>query len=59
LLRRANWACAIVSNNFASSRIQRDATPEDLTGAAVFLVSSDSDFMSDQTVVIDGGSVTH
>jgi NAD(P)-dependent dehydrogenase (short-subunit alcohol dehydrogenase family) len=59
LLRRANWAGAIFSNNVASRCIKRDATPEDLTGAAVFLVSSDSDFMSDQTVVIDGGSVTH
>ena len=28
---------------------------EDLTGPAVFLVSSDSDFMCGQALIIDGG----
>lgn len=54
-----DWAGAIVSNNIASRCIKREATTEDLTGALVFLASPESDFMSGQTVVVDGGSVTH
>jgi NAD(P)-dependent dehydrogenase (short-subunit alcohol dehydrogenase family) len=34
-------------------------TPEDLLGTLVFLCSSDSDFMTGQTIVVDGGSVFH
>jgi len=34
-------------------------TPEDLLGTLVFLASSDSDFMTGQTIVVDGGSVFH
>lgn len=39
--------------------LKRAETPEDLVGAAVFLCSSDSDFMSGQTVVVDGGLQMH
>lgn len=35
--------------------IKRTESPEDLVGTAVFLCSSDSDFMSGQTMVVDGG----
>jgi NAD(P)-dependent dehydrogenase (short-subunit alcohol dehydrogenase family) len=58
---RANrdWAGTVVANNVASRCIKREATPGDLTGAVVFLASPDSDFMSGQTMVVDGGSVTH
>ena len=37
--------------------IQRDQMPEDLTGIVTFLLSADSDFMTGQTVVVDGGSI--
>ncbi len=37
--------------------IKRDGFPEDLTGALVFLASSDSDFVTGQTVAVDGGSI--
>jgi NAD(P)-dependent dehydrogenase (short-subunit alcohol dehydrogenase family) len=37
--------------------IKRDAFPEDVEGAVVFLASDDSAFMSGQTLVVDGGSV--
>lgn len=37
--------------------IPRDQMPEDLTGIVTFLLSADSDFMTGQTVVVDGGSV--
>jgi NAD(P)-dependent dehydrogenase (short-subunit alcohol dehydrogenase family) len=34
---------------------KRDEQPEDVLGAMVFLCSEDSDFMTGQTVVVDGG----
>lgn len=37
--------------------IPRSQTPEDLVGAILFLASSDSDFMTGQTLVVDGGEV--
>jgi NAD(P)-dependent dehydrogenase (short-subunit alcohol dehydrogenase family) len=39
--------------------IKRLQTPEDLLGTLVFLCSSDSDFMTGQTIVVDGGSIFH
>ncbi len=36
--------------------IKRVERPEDLAGAGVFLMSSDSDFMTGQTMVVDGGA---
>ncbi len=39
--------------------LKRAETPEDLVGTAVFLCSSDSDFMSGQTMVVDGGLQMH
>jgi len=41
----------------ASRSIKRDGLPEDLIGALIFLASSDSDFMTGQTIAIDGGSI--
>jgi NAD(P)-dependent dehydrogenase (short-subunit alcohol dehydrogenase family) len=37
--------------------LKRDAYPEDLLGALVFLASSESDFVTGQTLAVDGGSV--
>ncbi len=34
----------------------RMGTPEDITGAAVFLASSDSDYILAQTLNVDGGN---
>ncbi|MCH7843225.1 MAG: SDR family oxidoreductase [Chloroflexi bacterium] len=36
--------------------IKRDELPSDLVGSMIFLSSSDSDFMTGQTMVVDGGS---
>jgi len=44
----------------ASSRaLQRLQRPEDLVGAVVFFASSDSDFITGQTLVVDGGACMH
>ncbi len=40
-----------------SRALQRDGFPADLIGALLFLASSDSDFVTGQTIVVDGGSV--
>ncbi len=40
-----------------SRALRREQVPEDLVGAAVFLASDDSAFMTGQTMIVDGGSV--
>ncbi|NIO10288.1 MAG: glucose 1-dehydrogenase [Deltaproteobacteria bacterium] len=40
----------------AFSRIE---VPEDITGTALFLASSDSDFMTGQLLVVEGGGIMH
>lgn len=39
--------------------LKRLGTPEDITGAALFLASAESDFITGQTVVVDGGRYMH
>jgi NAD(P)-dependent dehydrogenase (short-subunit alcohol dehydrogenase family) len=41
----------------ATRALQRVSVPEDIAGALVFLASPASDFMTGQTIVVDGGSV--
>ncbi len=43
-------------NSRCFKRIEK---PEDIVGAIVFLASDESDFMTGQTIVVDGGSVMH
>jgi NAD(P)-dependent dehydrogenase (short-subunit alcohol dehydrogenase family) len=40
-----------------SRSLQRDEHPQDLLGALVFLASADSDFVTGQTLAVDGGNV--
>jgi len=47
-------------NEALSSRaLKRVQSPDDLTGAIVFFASADSDFITGQTLVVDGGSCLH
>jgi NAD(P)-dependent dehydrogenase (short-subunit alcohol dehydrogenase family) len=43
----------------AARAIQRDQVPEDVVGAVVFLCSPAADFVTGQTMVIDGGQYFH
>jgi NAD(P)-dependent dehydrogenase (short-subunit alcohol dehydrogenase family) len=43
--------------NIASRCLARDQQPEDINGTIVFLMSPDSDFITGQTLAVDGGSV--
>jgi NAD(P)-dependent dehydrogenase (short-subunit alcohol dehydrogenase family) len=45
--------------NASSRAFKRLQQPEDLVGAIVFLASHDSDFMTGQTMLVDGGSAMH
>jgi NAD(P)-dependent dehydrogenase (short-subunit alcohol dehydrogenase family) len=53
------WKGAVLQNNIASRAIKREATTEDVVGTLVFLSSADSDFITGQAIVVDGGSVMH
>ena len=39
--------------------LKRAQVPADLVGTLVFLASDDSDFITGQTIAVDGGSVVH
>jgi len=41
----------------ASRALRRDEEPQDLLGALIFLASADSDFVTGQTIAVDGGNV--
>ncbi len=43
----------------AARTIQRDQVPEDVVGAVVFLCTPGADFITGQTMVIDGGQYFH
>jgi 3-oxoacyl-[acyl-carrier protein] reductase len=40
----------------ATRAIQREETPADLVGAIIFLASPESDFITGQSIPVDGGS---
>jgi NAD(P)-dependent dehydrogenase (short-subunit alcohol dehydrogenase family) len=43
----------------SSRTLQRDQVPEDVVGAVVFLCGSGADFITGQSIVIDGGQTFH
>jgi NAD(P)-dependent dehydrogenase (short-subunit alcohol dehydrogenase family) len=50
---------AMRSVNVQSRCLKREEEPDDLVGTVVFLASHDSDFMTGQTMLVDGGSAMH
>jgi len=55
--KRTNWMGGAAAATVATRALKRDQQPGDLVGAMLFLVSADSDFMTGQTLVVDGGGV--
>lgn len=53
------WSDAVIRNNVATRAIKREATPDDMLGTLVYLCSADSDFVTGQVIVVDGGAVMH
>jgi NAD(P)-dependent dehydrogenase (short-subunit alcohol dehydrogenase family) len=49
----------LLKPSIESRALSRTQTPQDVVGAVVFLSSPPSDFITGQTLVVDGGSVTH
>lgn len=52
---REHFPPGILAEQRASRALQRDEEPADLIGTAFFLASPDADFMTGQTVNVDGG----
>src|SRR5437868_12669019 len=50
---------ALQKVSVSARTIQRDQLPEDVVGAVVFLSGPGSDFVTGQTMVIDGGQTFH
>ena len=48
-----------VHNRDRQALQERNEVPEDLAGPAFFLASEDSDFMTCQTLLVDGGATPH
>lgn len=58
VLEDDQWT-TLQSGNVGSRAIKREEVPEDLIGALLFFSSPASDFVTGQTMVIDGGSAMH
>ncbi len=57
VLANPNMVGAPAEATKSSRALKRAQTPDDLTGTLIYLCSADSDFVTGQTVVCDGGSV--
>jgi NAD(P)-dependent dehydrogenase (short-subunit alcohol dehydrogenase family) len=57
LVANESWQAEGSQATVATRAFRRDQVPADLVGALLFLCSSDSDFVTGQTLVVDGGAV--
>ena len=57
--KRTNWMGSGKAAQLSNRAIKREQFPEDLVGSVVFLASGESDFMTGQTLLIDGGISAH
>ena len=48
-----------VNLSLASRAVKREQMPDDLVGALIFLASPESDFVTGQSIVVDGGMIMH
>ena len=59
VLKRTNWKGSGAAVQLQNRMIKREEMPDDLVGAVIFLSSAESDFVTGQTMLIDGGVSTH
>jgi 3-oxoacyl-[acyl-carrier protein] reductase len=59
VLARSTDLGASMESTVRTRALKRVETPEDLVGACLFLASPDSDFITGQSLVVDGGSAMH
>src|SRR5258705_210868 len=57
LVNNPSHVQSVRANAVERRAIKRDAYPADLIGALIFLASADSDFVTGQTIAVDGGAV--
>jgi NAD(P)-dependent dehydrogenase (short-subunit alcohol dehydrogenase family) len=58
-LKSRNDIGGVLENMAKTRAIARQEDPQDLVGACVFFASPESDFITGQTLVVDGGQVLH
>jgi NAD(P)-dependent dehydrogenase (short-subunit alcohol dehydrogenase family) len=51
------WGSKASEGTVATRALRREELPADLVGTLLFLASADSDFVTGQTIVVDGGAV--
>jgi NAD(P)-dependent dehydrogenase (short-subunit alcohol dehydrogenase family) len=50
---------ALNQRRIQARALERTGVPQDLVGALLFLCSAESDFITGQTLVVDGGAQMH
>jgi NAD(P)-dependent dehydrogenase (short-subunit alcohol dehydrogenase family) len=55
----ADWNGIVANATVATRSIKREAEVKDLVGSLLYLCSEQSDFVTGQCIVVDGGSVMH
>ncbi len=59
VLSQPDFSEAYIESNLNARALKRRQMPSDLVGACVFLASPESDFITGQTIAVDGGNVMH
>ena len=57
--KRTNWMGSGKAAQLSNRAIKREQFPDDLVGSVIFLASAESDFITGQTLLIDGGISAH
>ncbi len=56
---KGSYTRAGIDATTASRALKRDEEPEDINGSVIFFLSAESDFITGQTLLVDGGSFMH
>ena len=59
VLANSDFLGTRAKNNIAGRAIKRDTKPEDMCGTLIYLCSQESDFVTGQVIIVDGGSAMH